>query len=295
MFETLGFETLTAPQAALIFGGLIGAMFGILAEITRFCFRRALVGDPAERRPALGVWLTALAAAILGTQAAVAAGLVTFASHRFLAADLPVLAVVAGGLMFGIGMVLTRGCASRLTVLSARATSARSLVLLVFAVTAHATLAASSRPLRTTLASVTLPLGETTSRRAALPGGALTLDRAPRRRALLVARPLGRAAPAPRSRGPPRPARSPRLGRDRPRPPGRLRPHPAGKPLLHRPLRRGAVLDRSPPPPSPRASARASSAARWRARSSPPSPAAASGGRASRAPARPAATRRARC
>ena len=172
MFESLGFETLTAPQAALSLGGLVGLAFGILAEITRFCFRRALVGEPSERRPALGVWLAALAVALVGTQAAVAAGLISFADHRFLAADLPVLAILAGGLLFGAGMVLTRGCASRLTVLSASGNLRAVFVLLVFAVTAHATLKGVLAPVRTALGSVTLPLGEAVSL-AALPGGAL--------------------------------------------------------------------------------------------------------------------------
>jgi len=172
MFESLGFETLTAPQAALIFGGLIGLAFGILAEITRFCFRRALLGEAADRRPALGIWLAALAAAILGTQAAVASGLISFADHRFLAPNLPVLAIVAGGLLFGAGMVLTRGCASRLTVLSASGNLRAVFVLLVFAVTAHATMKGVLAPLRASLGSLTLPLGDTVSL-AALPGGAL--------------------------------------------------------------------------------------------------------------------------
>jgi len=140
MFQSLGFETLTPPEAALWLGLALGVAFGVLAEITRFCFRRALAGQPAERGPALGVWLIALAAAVAGTQAAVQAGLISFGDHRFLAADLPVLAILAGGLLFGAGMVLTRGCASRLTVLSASGNLRAVFVLLVFAVTAHAML-----------------------------------------------------------------------------------------------------------------------------------------------------------
>jgi uncharacterized membrane protein YedE/YeeE len=170
MFETLGFETLTPLQAALIFGLLAGLCFGALAEVTRFCFRRSLVGPAEERRPALGVWMTALAAALLGTQGAVAAGLVSFAEHRFHAPALPALAIVTGGLLFGAGMVLTRGCASRLTVLAGSGNLRAAVVLLVFAVTAHAMLRGALAPVRTTLASVTIPLGETTSL-AALPGG----------------------------------------------------------------------------------------------------------------------------
>lgn len=172
MFESLGFETLTAGQSAIWFGVLIGAAFGALARVTRFCLRRSLVGAPAERRSARGVWLAALAAAVLGTQGAVALGLIGFGDHRFMAQDLPVLAIVAGGLAFGAGMVLTRGCISRLTVLLAGGNLRALTVLLIFAVVAHATLKGVLAPLRTALGSVTLPLGETVSL-AAWPGGPL--------------------------------------------------------------------------------------------------------------------------
>lgn len=163
MFESLGFETLTAPQAAVWFAVGLGIAFGALAQITRFCLRRALVGE--DRRQAAGVWLTALAVAVLGTQAAVAFGWIGFGDHRFMAADLPVLAIVAGGLMFGAGMILTRGCISRLTVLSGSGNLRALMVLVIFAITAHAALKGVLAPLRTTLGSVTVALDS-----AALPG-----------------------------------------------------------------------------------------------------------------------------
>lgn len=172
MFESLGFDDITARQASVILGLALGVLFGALAQRTRFCFRRGVVGTGAERRLALGVWLTALATALLGTQAAVAYGVISFAEHRFYAPDLPVLAIAAGGLMFGAGMVLTRGCVSRLTVLSGSGNLRALLVLVTFAIVAHATLKGLLSPLRTALGTVTLPLGETVSL-AALPGGAL--------------------------------------------------------------------------------------------------------------------------
>lgn len=170
MFETLGFENYTAPQVAVGLALILGSAFGLLAERTKFCFRRGLVGD--DRKQAMGVWLTALAVAVLGTQAGVVSGLITFDDHRFMAGDLPLLAIVLGGLMFGAGMVLTRGCVSRLTVLSASGNLRGVFVLLVFAIAAHATLKGVLAPVRTTLGSVTVPLGETVSL-ATLPGGAL--------------------------------------------------------------------------------------------------------------------------
>jgi len=169
MFETLGFEDTTAREASVLFGLGLGLAFGVLAQLTRFCLRRALVGD--DRRAAMGVWLTALAVAVIGTQAAVAAGWIGFGDHRFMAAELPVAAIVLGGLAFGAGMVLTRGCVSRLTVLAGGGNLRAVLVLLVFAVTAHATLKGVLAPLRTGLGSLTLETGSFTSL-ATLPGGA---------------------------------------------------------------------------------------------------------------------------
>ncbi len=172
MFEQLGFETLTPGEAAIGLGLALGLLFGALAEVTRFCLRRAVAGTEGERREARGVWLLALAVAIVGVQAAVAAGWIGFDGHRFLAADLPWLAILTGGALFGAGMVLTRGCVSRLTVLSGTGNLRAVLVLLVFAAVAHATLKGVLAPVRTALGSVTLPLGEGASL-AGLPGGAM--------------------------------------------------------------------------------------------------------------------------
>lgn len=163
MFESFGFENLTAPQAAVFFALGLGALFGVLAEITKFCFRRGIVGE--DRRAALGVWLAALTTAVIGTQAAVAAGWIAFDDHRFLATDLPILSIAVGGALFGIGMVLTRGCVGRLTVLTGSGNLRALTVLIVFAVVAHATLKGVLAPLRTALGSVTLSLDS-----AALPG-----------------------------------------------------------------------------------------------------------------------------
>ncbi|MBY6153220.1 YeeE/YedE family protein [Vannielia litorea] len=171
MFETLGFEEATAREVAVWFALALGIAFGFLGQRSRFCFRRAVAGDASERRSAAGVWLTGLAVAILGTQALVAYGLISFEEHRYLAADLPWLAIVLGGVAFGAGMVLTRGCISRLTVLTGTGNLRALTVLAIFAVVAHATLKGVLAPLRTALGSVTAPLGEASSL-AGLPGGA---------------------------------------------------------------------------------------------------------------------------
>jgi uncharacterized membrane protein YedE/YeeE len=152
---------LDARALQVLFGVGIGAFFGAAAQISRFCLRRAVTGDIQERGPAAAVWVSALAAAIVGFMAARAGGLVALEGHRYLDINLPFLAITIGGLAFGAGMILSRGCVSRLTVLAATGNLRAATVLIIFAITAHATLKGVLAPLRTAIGSVqaTLPFG----------------------------------------------------------------------------------------------------------------------------------------
>ena len=109
MYESLGFEALTPLGASVLFGLVLGGLYGALAQRSAFCLRRGLAGRWRDCLPALGVWVTGLAFAIAGTRLAVAAGLVSFEGHRFLAPDLPLASVLVGGALFGAGMVLAGG------------------------------------------------------------------------------------------------------------------------------------------------------------------------------------------
>lgn len=161
----------SAQTAHLLLGLALGLAFGVAAQISRFCLRRGLVAGK-DRGPALGTWLAALAVAIAATTLVIALGWVDLSDHRLLTSEIPVLAIVLGGLAFGAGMVLTRGCVSRLTVLGAGGNLRALTVLLVFALVAHATLKGVFAPLRTSLGSVTTETG--IGSLAALPGGAVT-------------------------------------------------------------------------------------------------------------------------
>jgi uncharacterized membrane protein YedE/YeeE len=169
MSADLAFD-LTPRAAAVVVGAGLGLAFGILAQRTRFCLRRGIAGDPGERREALGVWAMALAIAVAGSGVLMSTGLVDLSGHRFFAARLPVVAILVGGLMFGAGMVLTRGCASRLTVLAGTGNLRALTALIVFAAVAHAALKGVLSPVRTALGAVAIDLGSATSL-AALPGG----------------------------------------------------------------------------------------------------------------------------
>lgn len=193
MYESLGITALTAPQAAVVFALALGLIFGLLAERTAFCLRRALIGE--DRTEAAAVWMTALAVALLGTQGAVQLGWIDFSGHRLLTGDLPIVAVTLGGLLFGAGMVLTRGCVGRLTVLTGTGNLRAALVIVVFAIVAHATLKGVLAPLRVAIGQHTLPLGASADI-GALPGGPLVWSLLP----AIVLLALALRAPARRGR-----------------------------------------------------------------------------------------------
>lgn len=136
-------------------GALIGLLFGFMAQRSRFCARAAVLecctGQPGDR---FSVWWLAFGAALLGTQLLVLGGELKPATSRFIANPGSISGAVVGGLLFGAGMILTRGCASRLLILSANGNLRALLSGLVFAVTVQATIAGWLAPLRQSLAGL---------------------------------------------------------------------------------------------------------------------------------------------
>ncbi|MBO9679927.1 MAG: YeeE/YedE family protein [Acidovorax sp.] len=137
-------------SAALAAGGaLIGMLFGFFAQRSRFCLRAAVIefwrGQFGEK---LSIWLLAFSTALVGVQALVLAGSLDVGSARQIANRGSLSGALVGGLLFGAGMIMTRGCASRLLVLSANGNLRALLSGLVFAVTAQAALSGSLSPLR---------------------------------------------------------------------------------------------------------------------------------------------------
>ncbi|MEJ1161999.1 YeeE/YedE family protein [Prosthecomicrobium sp. N25] len=142
------------PAAAL--GALVlGVVFGFAAERSRFCLRAAVLdfvrGDFGRR---LAVWLLAFSTAVLMTQAALALGLLGTSGIRQLTSRISLSGAIIGGALFGAGMVLARGCASRLLVLCATGNLRSLLSGLVFAVSAQAALRGILSPLRDRLAAL---------------------------------------------------------------------------------------------------------------------------------------------
>ncbi len=142
------------PLAAL--GALIiGMGFGAFAQKSRFCLRAATVDFARGRVSArVAVWLLVFSTALFATQLLGWFSLAPLAEARQLASPQSLTGAAIGGLIFGCGMVLARGCASRLLVLSATGNLRALLSGLVFAVVAQASLHGFLSPLRNSLAGL---------------------------------------------------------------------------------------------------------------------------------------------
>ena len=127
----------------------IGVVFGFMAQRSRFCLRSAVIEFArGVHGGKLTVWLFAFAAAVGGTQALALAGAFDAANARQIASRGSLSGAAIGGALFGIGMILARGCSSRLLVLAAQGNLRSLLSGLIFAVAAQASLTGALSPLR---------------------------------------------------------------------------------------------------------------------------------------------------
>jgi hypothetical protein len=112
-------------------GFVIGVVFGAVVQRTNFCSMGAISDAVAlgDRRR-LRAWLLAIAVAILGTQVLLLSGLVEVDKSFYLGPRVAWIAMALGGLLFGFGMVLAGGCASR-TVVRVGAGSLKSFIVFI--------------------------------------------------------------------------------------------------------------------------------------------------------------------
>lgn len=148
-------DTLGESGTAALFGLAAGLLFGFGAQRSRFCLRAAVIefahGHMGER---VAVWLLVFTGAVAFTQGLWWLGLIDITQVRQLTATGSLSGAIIGGLMFGCGMILTRGCASRLLVLSANGNLRALLSGLIFAVAAQASLRGQLAPARQYLAGL---------------------------------------------------------------------------------------------------------------------------------------------
>jgi uncharacterized protein len=135
-------------------GALVGALFGFLSQRSGFCLRAAVLEFwHGKLGGKLAVWLLAFFSALAGVQALALSGWLDVAATRQIAGQGSLSGALVGGLLLGVGMVLARGCPSRLLVLSATGNLRALLTGLLFAVTAQASLSGMLAPVRLAISS----------------------------------------------------------------------------------------------------------------------------------------------
>ncbi|MFT7401721.1 MAG: putative membrane protein YedE/YeeE [Hydrogenophaga sp.] len=142
-------ERFGEPVVLAVCGLLAGLGFGFFVQRSRFCLRAAVIefwyrkfGDK------LTVWLLAFGSAVVGVQLPIVTGALDVSAARQLSARGSLSGALLGGIVFGVGITMTRGCASRLLVLSATGNLRALLSGLVFAVAAQASLSGLLAPWR---------------------------------------------------------------------------------------------------------------------------------------------------
>lgn len=142
---------------SLLLGGLvIGFGFGALIQRTGFCVMGSLsdaAGFGDTRR--LRAWMLAIAIALIGTHLLEAYASLDLSQSRYLGPRLNWLGHAAGGFVFGIGMVLAGGCASRNLVRAGSGDLRSLMVVLVIGVSAYATISGVMGYARASLANAT--------------------------------------------------------------------------------------------------------------------------------------------
>lgn len=142
-------ERLGEPWTLALGGLLIGVAFGFFGQRSRFCLRSAVIEFArGQHGGKLTVWLFAFATAVTATQALVLLGAFDASDARQIAARGSLSGAAIGGALFGMGMILARGCSSRLLVLAAQGNLRSVMSGLVFAVAAQSAWTGMLSPLR---------------------------------------------------------------------------------------------------------------------------------------------------
>ena len=142
---------------ATIGAAVIGFVFGLFSQRSQFCLRAATVevwrGKPGGK---LAIWLLAFAAALLSVQLLVQLDLIPLENVRQLTSFGSLSGALIGGALFGSGMVLAKGCASRILVLSATGNLRTLITGLLLTIIAQSSLRGILSPLREQLSGLWL-------------------------------------------------------------------------------------------------------------------------------------------
>lgn len=130
-------------------GLLIGLAFGAVGLWSGFCLNSSVrnwLSNNDGRR--IRGFALAIAVAVAAAQVFTATGLIDFSKTIYLQPQFSAPLMFLGGALFGYGMILANGCASRALVLLGRGNLRSLMVVMVIAVTAQMTLKGLLAPLR---------------------------------------------------------------------------------------------------------------------------------------------------
>jgi len=137
------------PDISVFAGFAIGLVFGVVGLLSGFCLMSSLRDWwRADDGRKIRSYALALAVAMLGTQLLAGAGIVDIAKSLYLQPSFSAPLIFAGGLLFGFGMVLANGCASRALVLLGKGNLRSLLVIAIIGITAQMTLKGLIAPAR---------------------------------------------------------------------------------------------------------------------------------------------------
>jgi uncharacterized membrane protein YedE/YeeE len=145
-----------APIWLALGGLLIGFLFGIVVYRTNYCAMGSLAdihnfGDWRRFR----AWVLAAATALIGATLLDASGIVDLRRSMYLAPTFNWLGHIAGGVIFGVGMVLAGGCPSRNLARAGGGDLRALLTLMVLGLFAFMTIAGVLAPARVALEGAT--------------------------------------------------------------------------------------------------------------------------------------------
>ena len=148
-------DTVGEGRVAALMGLACGVVFGVAAQRSAFCLRAATVEfGRGAMGPRVAVWLLCFSTAMVWVQSAQLLGLFHASEARMMAVPGSWSGAIIGGLMFGAGMVLARGCSGRMLVLAATGNLRSVMAGLIFAVVAQMSLHGWLAPLRQNLAAL---------------------------------------------------------------------------------------------------------------------------------------------
>lgn len=137
------------PDISVSAGFAIGLAFGVVGLLSGFCLLSSLrdwwTADDGRK---IRSYAIALAVSILGVQFIANAGIVDIGKSLYLQPSFSAPLIFIGGLLFGLGMVLSNGCASRALVLIGKGNVRSLVVLVIIAITAQMTLKGLIAPAR---------------------------------------------------------------------------------------------------------------------------------------------------